>query len=145
VVCCWGEGNFAGYLTFNGSEKTETLRMHVDQTVEKSGAAVEPEQWEKAKDIVGGALEVDPADRASFLEQACGQDCNLRAEVESQTTPTLPLLSTTSPIFAITNTGTPRQKRCFAKPPIFKCAYWEQAIRTRSTPGSSRDRVGAVA
>jgi serine/threonine protein kinase len=44
-----------------------------------------PEQWLKIKEIVGEALEREPAERAAFLDQACAQDQNgdLRAEVES--------------------------------------------------------------
>jgi serine/threonine protein kinase len=42
-----------------------------------------PEQWPKIKEIVGAALEHDPSERAAFLDQACSQDGELRAEVES--------------------------------------------------------------
>jgi len=42
-----------------------------------------PEQWAKIKEIVGAALEREPGQRAAFLDQACAQDANLRAEVES--------------------------------------------------------------
>ena len=42
-----------------------------------------PEQWEKIKEIVGAALEREPAQRAAFLDEVCAQDKALRAEVES--------------------------------------------------------------
>ena len=42
-----------------------------------------PEQWPKIKEIVGAALEREPGERAAFLDQACSQDRELRAEVES--------------------------------------------------------------
>jgi non-specific serine/threonine protein kinase/serine/threonine-protein kinase len=42
-----------------------------------------PEQWPRIKEIVGAALEREPAERSSFLDQACSQDGELRAEVES--------------------------------------------------------------
>ncbi len=42
-----------------------------------------PEQWQKVKQIVGAALEREPGERAPFLEEACGHDKSLRAEVES--------------------------------------------------------------
>jgi eukaryotic-like serine/threonine-protein kinase len=42
-----------------------------------------PEQWPKIKEIVGAALERDPDERSAFLDQACAQDGELRAEVES--------------------------------------------------------------
>jgi eukaryotic-like serine/threonine-protein kinase len=42
-----------------------------------------PEQWKKIKEIVGAALEREPAERTPFLEEACAHDESLRAEVES--------------------------------------------------------------
>jgi eukaryotic-like serine/threonine-protein kinase len=41
------------------------------------------EQWPKIKRIVGAALERDPTERGAFLDQACPQNAELRAEVES--------------------------------------------------------------
>src|SRR5215813_1365166 len=40
-------------------------------------------QWEKIKEIVGAALDRRPGERPAFLDQACGNDVALRAEVES--------------------------------------------------------------
>jgi eukaryotic-like serine/threonine-protein kinase len=42
-----------------------------------------PEQWPKIKEIVGAALERGPQERSAFLDQACSQDGELRAEIES--------------------------------------------------------------
>jgi eukaryotic-like serine/threonine-protein kinase len=42
-----------------------------------------PQQWKKIKEIVGAALEREPAERAPFLDEACAHDESLRAEVES--------------------------------------------------------------
>jgi serine/threonine protein kinase len=42
-----------------------------------------PEQWLKIKEIVGAALEREPAQRSAFLDQACSNDSVLRAEVDS--------------------------------------------------------------
>jgi len=42
-----------------------------------------PERWPKIKEIVGAAIEREPAERSAFLDQACSQDHDLRAEVES--------------------------------------------------------------
>ena len=42
-----------------------------------------PQQWKKIKEIVGAALEREPAERAPFVEEACAHDESLRAEVES--------------------------------------------------------------
>ena len=42
-----------------------------------------PERWKRIKEIVGAALEREPAERAPFLEEACAHDESVRAEVES--------------------------------------------------------------
>jgi serine/threonine protein kinase/tetratricopeptide (TPR) repeat protein len=41
------------------------------------------QQWEKIKEVFGGALECNASGRAAFLDQACGDDRSLRQEVES--------------------------------------------------------------
>jgi eukaryotic-like serine/threonine-protein kinase len=41
------------------------------------------ERWQTIKQIVGAALELEPAQRPSFLERACPPDESLRAEIES--------------------------------------------------------------
>ena len=42
-----------------------------------------PSRWEKIKEIVGTAIERDPAHRASYLDVACAQNPTLRIEIES--------------------------------------------------------------
>jgi predicted ATPase/serine/threonine protein kinase len=42
-----------------------------------------PERWRQVKDILASALEREPDQRARFLDQACGGDADLRAEVEA--------------------------------------------------------------
>jgi len=42
-----------------------------------------PEQWAKIKEIVGEALERNPGERGAYLDSACSDDHQLRAEVES--------------------------------------------------------------
>jgi len=42
-----------------------------------------PEEWQRVKEIVGGALELEAGERAAYLDSACGNDSSLRAEVES--------------------------------------------------------------
>src|SRR5437867_2604497 len=42
-----------------------------------------PERWEKVKEIFQAALEREPGERSTFLEDACGRDESLRKEVES--------------------------------------------------------------
>src|SRR4051812_39385263 len=45
--------------------------------------ASDPEQWQKIKQIVGDAIECAPSHRSSFVNEACGEDRELRAEVAS--------------------------------------------------------------
>ena len=42
-----------------------------------------PERWSRIKDIFATALEREPTQRASYVEEACGDDAELRAEVSS--------------------------------------------------------------
>jgi tetratricopeptide (TPR) repeat protein len=44
---------------------------------------VTPERWQQVKAVLEEALEQEPAGRASFLATACGEDRELREEVES--------------------------------------------------------------
>jgi serine/threonine protein kinase/tetratricopeptide (TPR) repeat protein len=41
-----------------------------------------PERWQRVKELLGPALELDPAERAEYLDQACGSDPTLRPELE---------------------------------------------------------------
>ena len=41
------------------------------------------ETWRRLQDIFDRVLEVPPADRSALLDEACGRDAALRAEVES--------------------------------------------------------------
>jgi eukaryotic-like serine/threonine-protein kinase len=42
-----------------------------------------PERWQRAKQILQGALDVNPARRSAFLDEACAGDGEMRNEVES--------------------------------------------------------------
>src|SRR6185369_3822389 len=42
-----------------------------------------PERWQQVKAIFNSAMQYVPAERDSFLTQACSGDQNLRSEVES--------------------------------------------------------------
>ena len=42
-----------------------------------------PDQWPKIKEIVGAALECEASEREALLDEACSDDRELRAEVES--------------------------------------------------------------
>lgn len=44
---------------------------------------MEPEKWQRIKEIFGAVLECNSDERAAFLESSCGGDEELRAEVES--------------------------------------------------------------
>ena len=44
---------------------------------------MDPEQWERVKTVFEATLDLVSADRAAFLDQACGGDEAVRAEVES--------------------------------------------------------------
>ena len=41
------------------------------------------ERWQKVKNVLYAALEMDPAARSSFLDEECGNDLELRREVEA--------------------------------------------------------------
>src|SRR5436309_2061828 len=41
-----------------------------------------PERWRRMKELLGPVLELDPAKRADYLDQACGNDAELRMDLE---------------------------------------------------------------
>ena len=43
---------------------------------------MKPDRWRKVDELFKAALEHEPGRRASFLDQACGSDKDLRREVE---------------------------------------------------------------
>ena len=45
--------------------------------------SLDPERWQRVKDVYQSAVSRGPAERAAFLAQACGGDDELRHEVES--------------------------------------------------------------
>ncbi len=42
-----------------------------------------PERWQRIKDVLAVALELEPEDRPTYLDEACSADSLLRSEVES--------------------------------------------------------------
>lgn len=42
-----------------------------------------PERWQQMKSVLERAVDLDPADRCSYLDEACACDAELRSEVES--------------------------------------------------------------
>ena len=42
-----------------------------------------PDRWERVKEIVYEALELEPEARAPFLARECGEDDDLRREIDS--------------------------------------------------------------
>jgi hypothetical protein len=49
----------------------------------RTSRPMNPERWQRIKDVVADALELSLPARAKFVEQACGEDAELRREVES--------------------------------------------------------------
>jgi tetratricopeptide (TPR) repeat protein len=47
------------------------------------GAFVNPERWEKVKEMVADAMGLERGKRSAYVEQACGGDAELRQEVET--------------------------------------------------------------
>jgi hypothetical protein len=41
-----------------------------------------PQRWQQIKEVLGQALELEPPERAGYLDGACTSDPSLRAEVE---------------------------------------------------------------
>jgi serine/threonine protein kinase/tetratricopeptide (TPR) repeat protein len=50
---------------------------------EQDGLAMTAQTWERVKEILHQAMQLDPAQRSRFLDEACSSDAELRAEVES--------------------------------------------------------------
>jgi tetratricopeptide (TPR) repeat protein/tRNA A-37 threonylcarbamoyl transferase component Bud32 len=48
-----------------------------------NGVIVRAERWQQIKAVLSAALDVDPAERASYLDQACAGDSTLRQEIEN--------------------------------------------------------------
>ncbi len=42
-----------------------------------------PERWRRLAELFEAASRLAPADRPAFLERSCGEDADLRREVES--------------------------------------------------------------
>ena len=42
-----------------------------------------PERWQRIKELFHDAIERAPAERRAFLDAACAEDAQMRAEVES--------------------------------------------------------------
>jgi eukaryotic-like serine/threonine-protein kinase len=41
-----------------------------------------PENWQRVKEILGNALDLDPGQRAAYLDKACDGETDVRSEVE---------------------------------------------------------------
>jgi serine/threonine protein kinase/Tol biopolymer transport system component len=54
-----------------------------DPAVDNAAVELTPERWQKIKELLLAAQELDASDRDNFLREACGSDQALRAEVES--------------------------------------------------------------
>jgi len=61
----------------------EASNLRSDRAPDRAAAKITPERWQKIKELLLSAQELDPAERAGFLLEACGSDQALRDEVES--------------------------------------------------------------
>jgi len=52
-------------------------------SLDGTGTEVTPERWQRIKQLLLAAEEIDPGNRDGFLREACGSDEALRAEIES--------------------------------------------------------------
>lgn len=50
---------------------------------QQGSVLVNPERWAQIKELFGSALEQEPGARGAFLRTACGEDAQLRCEIES--------------------------------------------------------------
>jgi serine/threonine protein kinase/Tfp pilus assembly protein PilF len=75
----------------------------LDLVSDSPGEDVTPERWQQIKSLFGAALERSPEGRAAFLQEACGSDESLRAEVESLLAEQQPV--TTSPASSAPSTS----------------------------------------
>src|SRR5262249_32603375 len=50
---------------------------------QRASARWNPERWAAAKKVLEGALELPESQRKSYVAEACGEDLELREEVES--------------------------------------------------------------
>ncbi len=44
---------------------------------------MKPDRWQRLKGLFAEAQSLDPAERTDFLDRACGDDRELRSELES--------------------------------------------------------------
>ena len=77
-----GSGRSHGNLSHHGQ-----TRMEIGQSLASPGTGRErrmtPERWRQVKAIFDAAVECTPASRAELIRQRCGDDRELRSEVES--------------------------------------------------------------
>jgi serine/threonine protein kinase/Tfp pilus assembly protein PilF len=65
-------------LLMRDQEQDITARM-----IRDSAARLSPERWQRIKDVLTAALDCEPGARDAFLTRVCGDDGELRREVES--------------------------------------------------------------
>jgi len=56
-------------------------RPNTGSTAVVTKSQMTPERWQQVKGHLGAALELDPANRTEYLDQACGSDASLREEL----------------------------------------------------------------
>src|ERR1043165_9834752 len=65
------------------TQRTQRLHREISEPGLLRQAAMTPERWQQIKAVLEEALERDPHERESFLDEACGGDSELRVEVEA--------------------------------------------------------------
>ena len=73
---CWRLGALGGRKPIDG---TTMIGVPLPRPMSQAGA----QPWARIKSVLAGALERTAAERAAFLDTACGDDPTLRKEVES--------------------------------------------------------------
>jgi serine/threonine protein kinase/Tfp pilus assembly protein PilF len=72
-----------GTLRTIPGDEAETIRSRETSEVTREPASELPEHWQQVKMLLEGALERRAGERAAYLDRACGDDPELRREVES--------------------------------------------------------------
>src|SRR5947209_14000443 len=66
-----------------GSRVSQQEELRPGRAGREKGRTVTPERWRQVKVVLDGALETAPTERTAFVAAACGEDGELRSEVES--------------------------------------------------------------
>jgi serine/threonine protein kinase len=82
----------------SGPDQLATLLKKNGQEERPRSKSLSSDRWEKVREIFFSAIELEPKERASFLDRACAADADLRRRVEVLITADEEIHSPTSPI-----------------------------------------------